>query len=181
MKSENSHKTSGKSSKGPSGKRNPTHWGDSIIKVDVRIIAATNKDLWKMVQEGKFRKDLFFRLNVFQINIPPLRERRSDIKHLIDAQFAKLGIEYSIDKSFNTFCSNYDWPGNVRELKNILEYIVQTTGSGHLSFKDLPVYLKQKKYILDMQNQSNDRSFQLTLLKLLKHLMENGKTPGEEV
>lgn len=95
-------------------------------KIDVRVIAATNKDLEKMVSEGMFRLDLYYRLNVVSIKIPPLRERKEDIpilsKHLVD-KISK-GENIKVDKiSDNTleYLKNYDWPGNVRELENILE------------------------------------------------------------
>lgn len=95
-------------------------------KIDVRVIAATNKDLEKMVSEGMFRLDLYYRLNVVSIKIPPLRERKEDIpilsRHLVD-KISK-GENIKVDKiSDNTleYLKNYDWPGNVRELENILE------------------------------------------------------------
>ena len=95
-------------------------------KIDVRVIAATNKDLEKMVSEGMFRLDLYYRLNVVSIKIPPLRERKEDMpilsRHLVD-KISK-GENIKVDKiSDNTleYLKNYDWPGNVRELENILE------------------------------------------------------------
>lgn len=95
-------------------------------KIDVRVIAATNKDLEKMVSEGMFRLDLYYRLNVVSIKIPPLRERKEDIpilsRHLVDK--ISRGENIRVDKiSDNTleYLKNYDWPGNVRELENILE------------------------------------------------------------
>jgi transcriptional regulator with PAS, ATPase and Fis domain len=95
-------------------------------KVDVRIIAATNKDLEEMIEEGKFRLDLYYRLNVVSIKIPPLRERKDDIpvlaRHLVEKIAKKENI--TIDKISDStlgYLKNYDWPGNVRELENILE------------------------------------------------------------
>ncbi len=96
--------------------------GTKTIKVDVRFIAATNKNLKKMVEEGRFREDLFFRLNVFFLSLPPLRERRDDIpvlvKHFLDNGPKKLQIE---PLALQAMRNNYDWPGNVRELQNIIE------------------------------------------------------------
>ncbi|KJU83310.1 two component sigma-54 specific Fis family transcriptional regulator [Candidatus Magnetobacterium bavaricum] len=100
--------------------------GSKNIKVDVRIIAATNKDLPKEVKEGKFREDLFFRLNVIPVIVPPLRERKEDLPILIDFFMNLFANEYgkpvkSIDHEAQKILTSYDWPGNVRELKNTLE------------------------------------------------------------
>ncbi|MBF0338172.1 MAG: sigma-54-dependent Fis family transcriptional regulator [Nitrospirae bacterium] len=100
--------------------------GSKNIKVDVRIIAATNKDLPKEVKEGKFREDLFFRLNVIPIIVPPLRERKEDLPLLIDFFMNLFANEYgkpvkTIDQEAQKILHSYDWPGNVRELKNTLE------------------------------------------------------------
>nr|WP_320013737.1 sigma-54 dependent transcriptional regulator [uncultured Desulfobacter sp.] len=108
--------------------------GDAIFKADVRTIAATNSDLEEAVGKGLFRKDLFYRLNVFPIEIPPLKERTEDLECLVDQFLKKLNVKYgkniqtvlpSVLKGF----SNYDWPGNIRELENILEraYILETS------------------------------------------------------
>jgi transcriptional regulator with GAF, ATPase, and Fis domain len=96
--------------------------GNRTIKVDVRFIAATNKNLKKMVEEGRFREDLFFRLNVFFLSIPPLRERREDIpilaRHFLEHGPKKLEID---PLALQALENNYEWPGNVRELQNIME------------------------------------------------------------
>ncbi len=119
--------------------------GDSIIKVNVRIIAATNKDLFKMVNDGLFRDDLFYRLNIFQINIPPLRNRKSDIKILTKYFLNEFNDKRIINNSFNEFCIKYDWPGNIRELKNIIEYVLKISNEP-LKIENLPKYLKNPKY-----------------------------------
>jgi DNA-binding NtrC family response regulator len=97
--------------------------GDEIIKVDFRLICATNRDLELAVKQGAFREDLYYRLNVFSISIPPLRERRSDIPLLCNFFLKKIAT--SLNKAINSFSkealdklTTYDWPGNVRELKN---------------------------------------------------------------
>jgi transcriptional regulator with GAF, ATPase, and Fis domain len=99
------------------------------IKVDVRIIASTNRDLAKEVKQGRFRADLFYRLNVFPITIPPLRERRKDISLLAKFFAEKFSRQYmkdirEIPKNSMKFLESYDWPGNVRELMNIIESAV---------------------------------------------------------
>ena len=104
--------------------------GSPVTKrVDVRIIAATNKDLAKAVEEGKFRSDLYYRLNVFPVNLPPLRERKMDIPMLawtfIDEINSKVGkqIEKISTKSMAAML-RYSWPGNIRELRNVIEYSI---------------------------------------------------------
>jgi two-component system nitrogen regulation response regulator NtrX len=113
------------------------------IEIDVRIISATNKDLLKEIQKGKFREDLFFRINVFPIFIPPLRERKEDIPILVEEfleEFSyKIGCEKKIIKSDALEAlMEYDWPGNVRELKNFIERLVIISSSPEISYKDLP-------------------------------------------
>jgi len=99
------------------------------INVDVRVIAATNRNLSQEVAEGRFREDLYYRLNVFPIQVPPLRDRREDIPKLVDTfiqEFAK-AMDKAIDgvakTSLQTLC-DYDWPGNIRELRNVIERAV---------------------------------------------------------
>ena len=95
--------------------------GTKPIKVDVRIIAATNRNLEAMVEEGRFRQDLFYRLNVFSIIIPPLRERKEDIPVIADYLVEKLENKVEISPETMNILSSHDWPGNVRELQNVLE------------------------------------------------------------
>jgi transcriptional regulator with PAS, ATPase and Fis domain len=97
--------------------------GDSIINVDIRIIAATNKELWKLVQEGTFRKDLYYRLNVLPIEIPPLRERTEDILFILEQMLQKMGIRLTFVEEAAEMLVAYPWHGNVRELKNLAEYL----------------------------------------------------------
>jgi transcriptional regulator with GAF, ATPase, and Fis domain len=96
--------------------------GQKTIKVDLRVIAATRKDLRSEVEKGKFREDLYFRLNVVPITAPPLRERREDIPLLIDAMLAKLGPGgIQLSEATRAALMAHDWPGNVRELRNVIE------------------------------------------------------------
>jgi DNA-binding NtrC family response regulator len=100
--------------------------GNELIDVDVRIVAATNRDLRKAAGEGKFREDLFYRLNVIPILIPPLRERREDIPLLVETFVERLGVEMKkrldgVSADAMSAILAHDWPGNVRELRNILE------------------------------------------------------------
>jgi DNA-binding NtrC family response regulator len=120
------------------------------IRCDVRILAATNKDLDKLVEQGSFREDLYYRLKVIPIEIPPLRDRRSDIPLLVH-HFLEIitrnrkkkikGIAKEVMRAF----MNYDWPGNVRELENIIERMVILSESGSLTLNDLPEKISQKQ------------------------------------
>lgn len=104
--------------------------GDTPIKLDVQVIAATNKNLLEKVNSGEFRSDLYYRLNVFPITIPPLRGRVADIRALTNLFLTKFNEKYSTDKKITpdamSLLQNYKWPGNVRELENVLERLVLT-------------------------------------------------------
>ena len=97
--------------------------GDSMINVDIRIISATNKELWKYVQKGTFRKDLFYRLNVLPIEVPPLRNRKEDIVFLMQRMLKKMEAEVILSADAEATLIHYPWYGNIRELKNLAEYI----------------------------------------------------------
>ena len=121
--------------------------GEKTIKVDVRIIAATNRDLMNAVREGRFREDLYYRLNVVTINIPPLRERREDIADLALHFLGKFAVETGkriegIDARAMEMLVHYDWPGNVRELENIMERAVVLEKGDTITPASLPVPLR---------------------------------------
>jgi len=121
--------------------------GNSPIKTNVRVIAATSRDLEKSIREGKFREDLFYRLNVFPIHLPPLRERRSDIMLLADFFLRKYNEVYSkqikrISTSAINMMMSYHWPGNVRELENCMERAVLTSIDGVIHGYSLPPSLQ---------------------------------------
>lgn len=111
-------------------------------KINFRLIAATNKDLAKLVSEGKFREDLFYRLNVIPIHIPPLRNRKDDVFSLIHFFLAKNIEKYKESKRLSvellTRLISYSWPGNIRELENLMERLFVTSGSAVLGEEDLP-------------------------------------------
>lgn len=122
-------------------------------KIDVRFIAATNRDLKKMVEEGKFREDLYYRINVIPIHIPPLRERKEDIIPLAQYFINKFCSRYGIPKKrlsekAREKLLNYDYKGNVRELENIIERAVLTTEGEEIT--DIPVTVS-KRYILSQE------------------------------
>lgn len=119
--------------------------GSKPIKVDVRVITATNKDLWQLVQDGKFREDLFYRLRVVQLHLPPLRERKSDIPLLADAflhELSKLNNKVYkplSDEALQALLA-YEWPGNIRELRTALEHGIVMCNSPRIGLKHLPAY-----------------------------------------
>jgi transcriptional regulator with GAF, ATPase, and Fis domain len=116
-------------------------------KVDVRVIAATNRDLKQMVSDGKFQEDLYYRLNVIPIEIPPLRERREDIpvlvEHFVEKHRQRTGKKIErVDEGVIGALERYDWPGNVRELENTIERAVLLSGGEVIEPRDLPAKLQ---------------------------------------
>jgi len=120
------------------------------FKSDVRIIAATNRDLDKLVKEEKFRADLYYRLNVIRIHVPPLRERREDIPALVDFFIKKYSaregkVIRGISQEAMSVLLRYPFPGNIRELENAIERAIVFAEGDSLTVDDLPVYLKEKR------------------------------------
>ena len=123
--------------------------GESTIKVNVRIIAATNQDLEKMVLNGEFREDLYYRLNVIPLLLPPLRERKEDIPILAEHFLNKVSLELTrkakgIKNDALDILLQYKWPGNVRELENMIERLVTLTEGDFIGIEHLPTYLKEE-------------------------------------
>ncbi len=129
--------------------------GEKPIKIEARIVAATNKDLAALVEEGSFRRDLYYRLNVIPITVPPLRERPEDISALLAHYLARFNEKYKVERSFSRetldLLLNYSWPGNVRELINLVERLVITTRCRVILPEHLPecILLAIKDYIPD--------------------------------
>src|ERR1051325_9549076 len=119
---------------------------DHPIAVQVRVIAATNKDLAHQVEKGSFREDLFYRLQVIPIHLPPLRARRSDIpllvRNFLEKNNRKYNREVQIAEETLVYLWEYDWPGNVRELENLLERLVVLNETNVLQPDDLPSYVR---------------------------------------
>ncbi|HCO12098.1 MAG TPA: sigma-54-dependent Fis family transcriptional regulator [Desulfonauticus sp.] len=120
------------------------------VPVDVRFICATNKDLKQEVEKGNFREDLYFRINVIEIHLPPLRERKEDIPLLVNHFLKKLGDKnrkkiHKVSPEFLEQLTYYDWPGNVRELENILERAIILCPSDTLEVNQLPPHLLPQK------------------------------------
>jgi len=126
--------------------------GTSVIRSDFRLIAATNQNLDEMLTDRRFRKDLFYRLNVIPLHIPPLRERREDIlplvRHFVNqtAQEAFLP-EITLDHDAQEILQSYHWPGNIRELSNVLERILSSLEGNTIRLSDLPFYLYRSRKI----------------------------------
>jgi two-component system response regulator AtoC len=123
--------------------------GKDKVKVNARIIAATNKDLKTLVKEGKFRDDLYYRLNIVAINLPPLRARKQDIPHLVDYLLAKINVELhkkiiGVSDEVMEMFMNYHWPGNVRELENLLVRACVVAKGQVLGIGDFPELGKEE-------------------------------------
>lgn len=121
--------------------------GNETVRVDVRIVAATNKELEREVETGAFREDLFYRLNVVSINLPPLRERQSDIADLIDFFLNKSNYQLNkkvqgVSLEAKHLLEQYNWPGNVRELQNVCERMVVMATGPVISVEDLPLNVR---------------------------------------
>jgi len=132
--------------------------GTRIIKIDVRVLAATNRDLKKAVEEGTFREDLYYRLNVVPITLPPLRQRRDDVPLLVEHFIAKYNREFNRRvKGFSAGATaalyQYEWPGNVRELENVIERAVALAQSEIISLRELPldIFILGRDIIEDIQ------------------------------
>ncbi len=132
--------------------------GTKPIKIDVQIIAATNKDLKKMVESGRFREDLYYRLNVVPIWIPPLRDRREDLKELAFEFLREYSMKYAVSKTFGNGVIErmvvYHWPGNVRELSNVVERLVLTVPTDEIQAKDLPIELFEQSTLQPSTHES---------------------------
>ena len=146
--------------------------GNETIKIDIRVIAATNQNLEKMVKEGRFRQDLYYRMNVVCLNSVPLRERKEDIRLLADHFLHKFSYEndrgiLKFDDEAMAALEKYDWPGNVRELANVAERaVIMSTGSV-IFIEDLPLALRDKS--VSAQNETEkDRCTGHTLKEMIK-------------
>jgi len=119
---------------------------DQPVNVNVRVIAATNRDLAHQVEKGTFREDLFFRLQVIPLHLPPLRARRSDIPllihHFLERSNRKHGLSVAISREAMIYLWEYDWPGNVREMENLVERLVILSENGVTDLKDLPANIR---------------------------------------
>lgn len=164
--------------------------GHDTLEVDVRLIAATNKDLEAMVKEGTFREDLFYRLNVVTIDLPPLRERREDVPLLMQKFLDEFNQENS--KSIEGFTSDcqqalisYDWPGNIRELRNVIERMVVLARQERLTVRDLPAHMRKNADepvpVAVMPNMSLDEVEKNMILRALEAHQGNRTKAAEQL
>lgn len=151
---------------------------NEVRKVDVHVIAATNRNLKEMVLEGKFREDLYFRLNVFEIKLPPLKERKQDIPLLCEFFISNLRKEKDINvegisKEAQRALLTYDYPGNVRELSNIIEYAVVMAESENIQINDLPQHVIIGGTQIEKKPNEYNKTEKLTLEEIEKAAILN--------
>lgn len=157
--------------------------GSDIIRTDVRIIAATNIDIKKQVSNGSFRKDLYYRLGVLPLNIPPLRKRGSDSLDIFEHIKHKKQVDITLDDSAKQFFSTYYWDGNVRELYNCFEYLLNLDQKT-VSVNDLPEHMKGE--MTSINKPIINKSIDVEILKILydynlKHIKIGRKKLSEEL
>jgi transcriptional regulator with PAS, ATPase and Fis domain len=160
--------------------------GKETIKVDIRVISATNRDLKDMVGRHLFREDLYYRLNVIPIHIPPLRERRDDIHQFIANTIIRIEKKYGLKRKLNLDCiellTDYEWKGNVRELENLVEQICIVSDKEIIGAEDIPEYVRQNIMLRDFPYKKKRALGEMTAefeRRVLLHMIERGKTPVE--
>ena len=153
-------------------------------KIEVRVIAATNNDLYEMVQKGLFREDLYYRLNVVNIETPTLRSRKDDIVSITNTFIKKYGIEYgkaniTISDKVVEVLMRHSWPGNVRELENVIQRMIILSGDT-IEIKDIPEYLKYPEPLKNEELKSLKEIEKEYVLKVLSAVDDN-KTKAAEI
>jgi two-component system response regulator AtoC len=146
------------------------------IKVDVRIIAATNKDLFRAVKEGEFREDLYYRINVVNLQLPPLRQRRDDIPLLFEHFMHKFNQEFSkgikhVSLEAMELLMKYTWPGNIRELENVLQRAIVLAEKDTIAKTDLPFYIQCLDNEIKIGTESVD--FSKSLIDTVKDIVDD--------
>lgn len=160
--------------------------GHKIISVDVRIIAATNENMAQMVREGKFRRDLYYRLNTLPLQLPPLRQRKDDILLLLDEKRRELGGDFVIAPETAELLLRYPWEGNIRELFNCVEYLIYTGGKT-IHVEDLPPYFSEQEAFCDnrtlkkyCESFGSRREDYLFVLEQLSQAARDGRVTGRK-
>lgn len=149
--------------------------GTKTIHIDVRVIGATNKNLQDQITQGNFREDLFYRLNIVPIELPPLRKRKKDIPDLIDFFLQKYnnktGNQLAISEKAMSAFTNYSWPGNIRELQNIVERMTVMVSGGKIELEDIPLEIQNNVIIDSGVSSMEEVGLQESLEKLEKTLI----------
>ena len=147
--------------------------GNENIPVDVRIIAATNRDLEKMIKEGKFREDLYYRINILNIKAPALREHPSDIPEIVESILEELyqenGVQKTVSKEVYNVFKQYSWPGNVREMNNILSKMYYMSNGKEIGVQEIPRHIRYGDHINSMS--ANEDSMDKTIEELEKQMV----------
>jgi DNA-binding NtrC family response regulator len=159
---------------------------NKVIKADLRFISASNKNLSEMIPNGEFREDLFYRLNVLPINIPPLRERRGDIElllnHFIELYAEKSGkIQKKISEKAINFLKGYDWPGNVRELQNLVDRLYTITKNQVIHIEDISYFNMSKGQIKGMILKEAVREFEKQYISKVLESVNGSRNKAAEL
>jgi two-component system response regulator HydG len=151
------------------------------VPISARVLAATNRDLAAMVEQGRFRKDLYFRLNVVNLKIPPLRERREDIpvlaQHFLERMQREKGRQYAFSDDALRLMSEFDWPGNVRELENAIERACALASGNLLLMSDLPTQLQE--FRLQAHRSQMEQRLQMQSMQVTLPGGQTGQHPGQ--
>jgi DNA-binding NtrC family response regulator len=158
--------------------------GEETVRVDVRVIAATHRNLKEEVAAGKFREDLYYRLHIVPLNLPPLRQRVEDLPVLVDHFLQRLGHELrklnlKIAPQALEMMKNYHWPGNVRELENVLERAAVLCEGEHISLADLPPLVKDRSAVFQLPSENLDLNH--TLEEVERALIERAMSRAHGV
>jgi len=152
--------------------------GSNIIPVDVRVLAASNQNLHQMVQDGRFRADLFHRLNIMTLQVPPLRDRKEDIPVLVEYMLKKRNVRKDIPNDVMALFFSYDWPGNVRELENCVEYMVNISGD-RFCVDDIPNQVQGAAFSASLlPDECTERETAAILMALKRRRQERGDGIG---
>lgn len=150
------------------------------VKVNVRVVAATNRDLKQMATDGSFRDDLYYRLNVFPVDVPSLSQRRDDIKELVELFAAKYGSKISFSDKAMAKLVNHKWTGNIRELENTIYRICILMGSGEVQIADLPSeFTGNMAACMDMnlpEDELNMEELEISLIKKALNKFDGNKS-----
>lgn len=154
--------------------------GDKTIQVNVRFIAATNKDLESLIKEKQFREDLYYRLNTALFRLPPLRERKDDLPGLISNFMKEYGTEKAFDGEARNIINSYFWPGNIRELKNVINFAMTMSSNEMIRKQDLPPYLSGYENMpVEVHDEDPELLEKEELLEALKKCRYNKKKAAE--